>query len=400
MGRKLDEEAATKSSSVATELEAQLAALREENKALVTRQNEMAALSGQIEPLLARLAEQESMLGAMSAKLDDEAARRISSATAESDAQLVALREENKALSARLNETNVLSERIEPLLTRLTEQENLLSEMSRKLDEQAVRKSSSEAAASAAEMATLCDENKSLTVRLGEAEKAAAAGSVGSSGGPEMDDLRRRFEMAVQDVRELKTKNADLAEQLSNAKHTTTATASAQVTGTGWEALKLKLLSELETDFDEDNPQQKADKLTVQGAIKITDDVVTEKEREVAELRTLLDTQAQQVGEMAVGAAAVAQLLDTDELVRQERESLARLQESLREQLKQAEVNLSLERAKLARDRLELEERMRVMEMDKAQSPANAGDPTGDKGKPAKGRKWLTRLGLGESKEE
>jgi hypothetical protein len=347
---------------------------------------------------LARLAEQEAMLGSMSAKLDDEAARKISGATAESDSQLAALREENKALSARLDETIVLSERFEPLLTRLAEQETLLTEMSRKLDEQAVRKSSSEAAATAAELATLWKENESLAVRLAAAENASSTAEASSGSGDE--DLRRRFEMAVQDVRELKTKNADLAEQLSNAKHNATATASAQVTGTGWEALKQKLLNELETDFDENNPHDKADKLTVQGAIKITDDVVTEKEREVAELRTLLDTQAQQVGEMAVGAAAVAQLLDTDELVRQERESLARLQESLREQLKQAEVNLSLERAKLARDRLELEERMRVMEMDKAQSPANGGDPTGDKGKPAKGRKWLTRLGLGETKDE
>src|SRR5207244_1447818 len=94
--------------------------------------------------------------------------------------------------------------------------------------------------------------------------------------------------------------------------------------GTGWESLKRKLLSELETDFDETDAQQKADKLTVQGAIKITDEVVAAKEHELVELQRLLESQTQQVGEMAVGAAAVAQLLDTDELVRQERESLKR----------------------------------------------------------------------------
>jgi hypothetical protein len=400
MSRKLDEDAARKSSSAATEAEAQLSALREENKALAARQKETAALSGQIEPLLTKLTEQELMLGEMSRKLDEDVARKSSSAATETDSQLAALRDENKMLLARLNGTDALSERIEPLLTRLAEQETLLSEMSRKLDDQAVRKSSSEDAANAEELVALRRENRSLAARLAEAESAVGSEGGGGTGGPEIEDLRRRFEMAVQDVRELKTKNADLAEQLANAKHTATAAASTQAAGTGWEALKQKLLNDLESDFDDNNAQHKADKLTVQGAIKITDDVVAEKEREVAELRRLLDTQAQQVGEMAVGAAAVAQLLDTDELVRQERESLARLQESLREQLKQAEVDNSLERAKLARERLELDEKMRTMEIEKAQLPANTGETAGDKGKQGKGRKWLQRLGLGENKEE
>ena len=63
---------------------------------------------------------------------------------------------------------------------------------------------------------------------------------------------------------------------------------------------------------------QKADKLTVQGAIKITDQVVAEKEQEIRELRRVLDSQSQQVGDVAVGAAAFTQLLDNDELIRQE----------------------------------------------------------------------------------
>jgi hypothetical protein len=378
-----------------------LAALREENKALVASQKETAALSAQIEPLLAKLAEQEAMLGEMSRKFDEDTARRSSITAIETDAQLATLREENKSLSARLNETNALSERIDPLLTRLAEQETLLSEMSRKLDEQAAQKHSRPSAEIMAELVDLREENKILAAQLADAKHAASTNTeAGGASSAEMDDLRRRFEMAVQDVRELKTKNAELTEQIANAKQNATSATSTQSGGTGWEALKQKLLNDLESDFDDANPQQKADKLTVQGAIKITDDVVAEKEREVTELRRLLDTQAQQVGEMAVGAAAVAQLLDTDELVKQERESLARLQESLREQLKQAEVDNSLERAKLARERLELEEKMRTMEIEKAQLPTSIGDTGGDKGKQAKGRKWLQRLGLGEGKEE
>jgi hypothetical protein len=113
----------------------------------------------------------------------------------------------------------------------------------------------------------------------------------------------------------------------------------------------------------------------------------------------MLDSQAQQVGEVAVGAAAVAQMLDTDELIRQERESLKRLQENLREQLKQAEVDISLERAKLARDRSELEEKIRGLEAEKASYTPAGHDGQGDKGKRQGGRKWLTRLGLGDKDE-
>jgi hypothetical protein len=102
------------------------------------------------------------------------------------------------------------------------------------------------------------------------------------------------------------------------------------------------------------------------------------------------------VGEVAVGAAAVAHLLDTDELVKQERDSLKQLQESLREQLRKAEVDISLERAKLARERADLDEKLRGWESEKASLPG-PGEGGGDKGKKQGGRKWLTRLGLGEN---
>jgi hypothetical protein len=251
--------------------------------------------------------------------------------------------------------------------------------------------------ADATELAKLRDENKQLEAWLAEAEEKAK--QTGDGGGQEMDDMRRRFEMAVQDVRELKTKNAELAEQLSKARQGGAGVPAAGAHGSDWESLKQKLLADLETDFDENDESQKADKLSVQGAIKITDEVVAEKEREVEELKRMLDSQAQQVGEVAVGAAAVAGMLDADELIRQERESLKQLQTSLREQLGRAEIDISLERAKLARERAELDEKIRGLEADRASMPTGSGE-AGDKNKKPGGRKWLARLGLGEGKEE
>jgi hypothetical protein len=296
------------------------------------------------------------------------------------------------------NQVQAIQQQLDVLQVKLTESEAASARIQREfqLQLEAAQKSG-RGPADEAKLTALRDENKQLEAWLAEAEEKAK--NSGSGGGQETDDLRRRFEMAVQDVRELKTKNAELTEQLAKRSSTVAASAGA-ATGGDWESLKKKLLADLETDFDAGDPEQSADKMTVQGAIKITDEVVAQKEQEVTELRRLLESQTQQVGEMAVGAAAVAQMLDTDELIRQEREALKRLQDSLREQLRQAEVDISVERAKLARERSELDEKLRGLEAEKANMPAAGGDAAGAKGKKPGGRKWLTRLGLGDGKEE
>jgi hypothetical protein len=265
---------------------------------------------------------------------------------------------------------------------------------------QAARKAS-ERPRDTAELTSLREENKQLEAWLAEAEERVkhAGSSDGGGGGQEMDDLRRRFELAVQDVRELKTKNAEMSEQLAKLRERGGGAAAGGAGENDWESLKKRMMAQLESDFDENDESQKADRLTVQGAIKITDQVVADKERELEELRQMLTSQSQQVGEMAVGAAAVAQMLDMDELVLQERETLKRLQETLREQSRKAEIDISLERAKLARERAEVEEKVRALASEKASAP-QAGAPEPEKGKKPAGRKWLDRLGLGEGKAE
>lgn len=305
--------------------------------------------------------------------------------------------------TARSNETQVLRQQLEELRARLVDAEAAHDSAVQECDEQrsAIRKTDTAGHAATAELTRLRDENQQLWSRLEKAEQEAQ--NSGNSGGntQEMEDLRRRFEMAVQDVRELKTKNVELTEQLAEAKKSPHQTSSPSLTSTGggWESLKQKLMADLDSDFDESAPAQKADKLTVQSTIKITDEIVAEKDREIEELQRLLDSQAQQVGEVAVGAAAVAQMLDTNELVQQEREALKRLQDQLRDQLRQAELDISVERARLAREQSEMEEKLRVLEAEKANLTASAGSPTGDNGKKPGRRKWLTRLGLGENGE-
>jgi len=249
---------------------------------------------------------------------------------------------------------------------------------------------------SAQEIERLRVENKHLEESLTEHLERVRHSAVVTETNQEFEDLRRRFELAVEDVRELKNKNAELTDQLARAK----SSPGGSVDAMDWESQKRRMLEQLDSDFSEKDEKGKADKMTVEGAIKITDKIVADKEQEIAELRQLLENQSKNVGEVAVGASAIAAALDGDAIVKQERENLKQLQAKLREELKKAEVDCSLERAKVARERSELEEKMRQFAADKASAghvePGVGGADKSKKG--GGGGKWLARLGLGSDK--
>ena len=147
------------------------------------------------------------------------------------------------------------------------------------------------------------------------------------------------------------------------------------------------------TDVDESDEKSQADRLTIEGTIRMTDQIVADKERELVELRKLLEDQSSNIGGLAVGAAAIAGMLDGDELIKQERDNLKQMQEQMREQLKRAEIDISVERAKLARERAEVEEKLRAFETEKGKLPIVKDSAPGDKRKGGGGR-WLSKLGL------
>ncbi|HEV3024384.1 MAG TPA: hypothetical protein VGX76_18035, partial [Pirellulales bacterium] len=77
--------------------------------------------------------------------------------------------------------------------------------------------------------------------------------------------------------------------------------------------------------------------------------------------------------------------------VRTERERLRQLQLEWEEKLRQAEVDLSVERAKMARERAEIEEIQRRFNETQSQ---NDEQPIGAKDKKPQRGRWLARLGL------
>jgi hypothetical protein len=247
------------------------------------------------------------------------------------------------------------------------------------------------------ELESLQGENTALRTRLEQAERAGVAAAAQATDRKEMDELRRRFELAVQDVRELKQKNSELTTELNKAKASSgSKPAAAGDSGKlDWEARKRQLLEQLEAEGEPEDSKRKTERLSIENTIRITDEVIAEKDRslaekesEIAELQRVLEDQSNNLGGVAVGAAAISQMFDKDSLVVQERERLQELQELV----KQNEIALSMERAKVARIQQEFEGKLSELESQTKRKPEEPSDK-----KKASGN-WMARLGLGDNK--
>ena len=234
--------------------------------------------------------------------------------------------------------------------------------------------------------------------QLGEARQQLADARAGGRTAADNDDLWRRHEMALDDLRELKARNEELQEQLAHASQTVAASAGQAQPGVlNWEAEKQRILAALEADFDEEKEEDRGEKLKIHDVIHKTDRALEEKTREIGELRGLLESQTHSIGSMAVGAAAIGQILDGDAIILEERNNLARLQEECRDKLRQAEIELSLERAKIAREQSQLQEKVHILQ----QQGINLAALTKEKEpeKQIRGR-WRARLGLTGSDDD
>jgi hypothetical protein len=135
---------------------------------------------------------------------------------------------------------------------------------------------------------------------------------------------------------------------------------------------------------------RKKERATIEQTIAATDRAMADKERELAEVRASGGGMSAGQEEHHARVAAV----DADEAIVAEREKLAQLQAEWEEKLRAAELEVSLERAKLAREQAALKEKM--FEFQKAEPQGILGNDAD--GKPR--RRWLAALGLGEEGEE
>lgn len=249
-----------------------------------------------------------------------------------------------------------------------------------------------------AELEQLRSERDTLVAEL-EQMKSQPPSANTADHSQEVDDLRHRIDMSMADLRQANTQIADLKRQL--AQKGGGASATADNSGMGdWEHQKRMLLAQLEAD-DCTTPQQKKERVKIEDVIARTSNAIAEKDAEIAELKALLEMRpsgSAAGAESAFGAAAISQLLDGDELVKQQRESLERMTQELQEKLRQCEIDTSLERAKLARERAELQEHLQKMSEDRAKTQEGAAKPN-DAAKSPGRRNWLDHLGINKGQD-
>ena len=196
--------------------------------------------------------------------------------------------------------------------------------------------------------------------------------------------------MAVRDIRDLKKQNEELAKK---------ATAAPRPPAPGepldWEARKRQILQSLEADAAEENDEQRTERLRIEAVMRETDAALSDKQLEIDRLQQLLA--AGNEGSLPPGHHRDP--ADQDEIVLRQRERLKLLEIEWEQKLRQAEIDISVERAQLARVRAELEEKQRFLDEQGADRDLlTPNDPSGKTKKAVRGR-WLARLGLSDEEK-
>ena len=235
------------------------------------------------------------------------------------------------------------------------------------------------------ELVHLRSERDTLAERVAKLEQQPAQPADGDAA-QEVADLQRRFELAVEDVRELKKTNSRLEAQLAEGRSSSASAVPAPAGEGSWEARKKQMLASLEGEIDDGDEERRAERATIENTIAITDDVVANKDREIAALKALL---AEGVGRDAADEAALNELIDADAVIQKHRDKIAQLEREMHDKLRAAELELSVERAKIAREQAQLAD-LRA-DLDSMRPVGGAGNSDGCH---APKRRWLAKLGL------
>ncbi len=163
-----------------------------------------------------------------------------------------------------------------------------------------------------------------------------------------------------------------------------------------WEERKKLIMEQLEHDDSPQSSEVQASKLEIESILETTQAEIERRDRDIEELRTIIEQQSDTKQGVAIGAAAIAQMFDDDELVVQEREKLKTLQSEWEDKVRQAEIDISMERAKLARQRSEVECKVAELEAQLAKHGGTLPPAPNEEAAGGRTRKWLEHLGLKE----
>ena len=244
--------------------------------------------------------------------------------------------------------------------------------------------------------------------RTSGVDQNADAGSSSGDGAAEWEvqvvQLRQKLQRLETRNSELHSQNQELAAKIAAAKIQETAPKNSSEAGEmlSWEERKRLILRQMEEDaFDANqfaaslSTEINSEKETPSAFIDRLRLEIEHRDDEIAELRNLLDQQAQARSDgTAIGASAIADMLDADELIAHERAKLQQLQAEWEEKFRAGEIEASLERAKLSRERQEVSAQKQELELqlEQLQREYRQANATGG----SSSRRWLAKLGLAD----
>ena len=222
----------------------------------------------------------------------------------------------------------------------------------------------------------------------------------------QLEILRSQLLEARHDAIELRLQAAETADLEPYAPNVKPAPGPPQAMS--WEEQKRHLLRAFEAeseaiDFTTMTPTE-FERLFV-----ATKRALADRELEIQELKSMLDLQSQaSANGLAMGASAISHILDADPFIQEERQRLSSLQEELQRKLRDAEIEISVERARIARDRLSLQNASQTLADENLAASANnlAAQESQQNmaiaslerklvpGSIPRTRRWLQRLGL------
>ena len=251
-----------------------------------------------------------------------------------------------------------------------------------------------------------------LVDNSGFGDQACATGAAGVSGFQASDSewpleaerLRQKIQRLESENSELHSQNEELAAKIATSKIQETAPKNSLEAGEmlSWEERKRLILLQMEEDsFDANqfaaslSDEIKSGKETPGAFIDRLRLEIEHRDEEIAELRNLLAQQAETRSDgTAIGASAIAGMLDADELIIQERGKLQQLQAEWEDKFREGEIEASLERAKLSRERQEVSAKKQELELQLEQLQREYRQASAAGG--SSSRRWLAKLGLAE----
>ncbi len=213
------------------------------------------------------------------------------------------------------------------------------------------------------------------------------------------EDLLERLNNTLARCEELEIQNQELAHRVAKEDVRRADTSGyASMETLSWEERKASMMHFLESECRDQTSAKTfgPNRVPLEAWIEQTEAELQAKDHEIEELKHLLSEQSNANNGVAIGAAAFAQMIDSDEIIQEERAKLKELQEQWEQKLRQAEIEMSLERARLARERSEVEQtaddlRRKLQDLELQKSWG--GDSETVSAKPPV-RRWLAQLGL------